>query len=95
MRQIDDAARMLDQLQKGYGQSLGRVDRLLRSAVAQDPACVAEAKALQARYAALPPEYFEPAALAPLTQPDARHNDPQVPVQPVAPAPVEFVAAVE
>lgn len=78
MRQIDDAVRMLTKLQKGYGQSLGRVDHLLRSAVAQDPACLADAKAVQARYADLPKDYFEPAVLAPLLQPEVAHNDPHV-----------------
>lgn len=77
MRQIDDAARLLDKVQASYAHNLVKVDRLLRSAVAQDPKCLQDARAVQARYFDVPHEKFLPARLAPLEQPEAKHNDPQ------------------
>lgn len=72
---LTEARRVLSGLQQGYAQSLRKVDQLLRSAVAQDPSCVDEARAVQGSYGTLT---FEPVGLAPLEQPAAQHNDPQV-----------------
>lgn len=80
---IRDAELMLARLRQGYAQSLRAVDRLLRSAVAQDPAQLEAARAVQAEYGRLD---MRPAALAPLEQPTAAHDDPPMPT---AEAPTE------
>ena len=67
-QKIAAAVEMLDRAKDAYRRQLQSVDDLLRGAVAQDPANLVEAEAVQRQYADLP---HSPVTLAALEQPAA------------------------